>query len=440
MKSQTKKRLRLFLVLYLVIILVAAVGTLGWFIFNRDVNVKNGVSITTGNYLRVSVDGSPFSEQVEFTPEHATLKDVSSGDGQNFYWPQLLLDDSDEPAEGTGFLKIDDTNCSEYYIVFDMKLRATEAMDVYLGSGSSVDPVEPINLQQQYDRQSLYGPISADGIAGAARVAILELDEGGHETLKQIWIPNRGYCLYYDDDGIAQITPSSSIQSYESYYSYYKPTADDPNVFEKVRYTAEDYLTYVNAGGLASPARAVKGEETTPALANDAPVLCHFNNADEEKTLRVRIWFEGTDREADKALNGGLVNYKLQLVGMNKADCPKERGERALEAIGFDYDTGSRRYKLFYDLNKNGSVQTTEGEAFVNELKEDGTFPYGAEVLYSYNGIDWHTVDTTETVDGSKQGYVFVQTDTLKYLYVKFRETATEKGSTIRTLELPAAK
>ena len=431
MKPQTKRRLKLFLVLYLVIVLVAAVGTLGWFVFNRDVNVKNGVSVTTGTYLRVSLDGENYGEQVTFTPVNiANLKDVSSKDGQNFYWPRILSDEADTPPADVDFVKIDDTNCEGYYIVFDLHLRATEEMDVYLGASSSVDPVEPTDsAHEQYDRQSLYGMISADEIAGAARIAILELteEEGPEtETLRQVWIPNPEYELYYEN-GEAKFHRNSSNVEAPAYYGPVGGEEDAEPTIKEQLYGDEDFLKYLSVGtkGLATPATAT-AENSTPAMANGAPVLCHFNDQNEEKHLRVRIWFEGTDREADKALNGGLVDYSLQLVGIHKEACPTQR-EEMLGKVKGAWDETSKKYKLFYDVDGNDSF-TAGKDKWVNDNTGEGN-PYG-DLIYSTDGKTWDQVDPTNGTNGHSFG--------AETYYIKFRETATEKESEYRTLILEA--
>ncbi len=436
MKAQTKKRLKLFLILYLVLVLVAAVSTVGWFVFNRDVNIKNGVSVTTGNYLRVAIgDSTQYGEQATYTPEEGNLVDIT-GDGKDLYWPKRLLDETDKPPEDADFTKLEDEKAAGYYIVFDVHLRATQNMDVYLGQASKVEEVEPITGQEKYDRQSLYGQISADAIAGAARVAILEvtIGDGGEEQeeLKQVWIPNPEYHLDYVENE-ATFDKSGTMETYR----YYKPKADADG-FELATYTAEDYLEHVSVGinHLATPSSAtvVDGKTVdTPAMSNGAPILCSFTDAanEPEKTLRVRLWFEGTDREADKAVNGGLVNYTLQFVGIAKEACPAER-EAALKTICGEWRETNRRYKLFFDTDGSGAWESTQGDTYVNTA--EALENYGARVMYSTNGISWEEVNPTRNGDGASEGYFF---SAGQKLYLKFRETETEKESSVYEYTLP---
>ena len=63
--------------------------------------------------------------------------------------------------------------------------------------------------------------------------------------------------------------------------------------------------------------------ETNETMANKSGIITTLQSSlDEivEKQLVVRIWYEGTDREADQALGGGHVNVKLKFNGLQEKE------------------------------------------------------------------------------------------------------------------------
>ena len=57
------------------------------------------------------------------------------------------------------------------------------------------------------------------------------------------------------------------------------------------------------------------------------------------KRMIIRIWFEGTDREASEALAGGKVAAKFKFTGINKA-APSAADVNALDAV--EYNSSSK--------------------------------------------------------------------------------------------------
>ncbi len=431
MKPKTKKLVKTFIILYVVMVLVAAVATLGWFVFNRGVNVQNGtgVNVVTGNYLRVAIvdaDGNDgeYGEQVTYTPVQTNLVDVT-GDGTTFYWPQVLEDETDKVPADAEYTLLSDDDAEEkgYYITFEVSLKGTQDMEVYLGKNSYIHPAEDVYVpgQSGYHRKSLYGDFSADGIAGAMRVS---LSDATDDTLKQVWIPNDKYRISYDAEGKASFTTGAIYR--ESSYGYMTPT--DDGTFERKDYTIDDYFNTVSVGNnnLATQAVYAKDDETTiqaPAMSNNAPMLCMLDRANDYTCkLRVRIWIEGTDEEADKALNGGEVQYSLEFVGIPTRTDITAENQAKFETIKAHFDNVNRRYILYYDANNSGSLNGDGSGIDDNELFVE------KEVLYTQNGIDWYEVNSSTPADESY--------DQEKPLYIRYRETATEHASEVKQLIL----
>ena len=115
----------------------------------------------------------------------------------------------------------------------------------------------------------------------------------------------------------------------------------------------------------------------------------------------VRIWFEGTDREADKALNGGRVNYNLVFLGIDKTGATTEMQTKLSSLV----------YKA------DGKIYLNDGQNLTPATSEDN-------ILFSTNGIDW----TLYNPSGSNVPLA----DNLKnYAYAKIRETSGTKGTEV---------
>ena len=78
-------------------------------------------------------------------------------------------------------------------------------------------------------------------------------------------------------------------------------------------------------------------------MAGKSPILTHIDsNLEEviEKRLVVRLWYEGTDREADQALGGGHVNFNLKFNGLQEKENVTKENQDLMNSLSFK-TTGS---------------------------------------------------------------------------------------------------
>jgi hypothetical protein len=126
----------------------------------------------------------------------------------------------------------------------------------------------------------------------------------------------------------------------------------------------------------------------SPLLTSIVPE--NLNDFGEEKLI-IRIWYEGTDREADQALGGGQVKVNLKFVGMNEKLYPTSETENLLKNIT--------------------AVKTDDQYSFENV--PDGT-------LYSLNGYDWK--EYSQDRNTNINSYLNIQNKDCK-IYFKTKET-----------------
>jgi len=406
-KSNTKsKKIKwLTAILYIVILCLLATGTLAWFIFDKTATIENNgdMQIVAGSRLDISLDdGATWGSNYDVTISQTSYPDIT-GDGKNFICPMFLdADDNVFANDPNTFRVIDDENENLYYISLRIKFRTAADTEVYLSNESYV---KPKNMQVSDINKSIYGNISRDGIAGAVRVSFSEETEDKNgvpiEELRNIWIPNDKYELYYQSEE----AKFKETGTREAGYGY--QYLNDGKI-ESYTFSDEDYYSRnVTVGGAEALASPTQSDGST-ARVNQAQKLLDFSsNASEsvmgirEKTLIVRIWIEGTDREADKALVGGEMSYKLHFICIDKNENPN--GEK-LEQIELNAE------------NKTLSIP-------------DSTMELSEKVEYSTNGIDW-TAYTTSVSYGDKN----------KYIYIRFVETVADKASEVKVIDLSTSE
>ena len=432
-KSKGKKLLRTAVILYIVILATVTVATLGWFVFdgNAGITAEAGVKITVGNNLEISrwtkdKGWSVYGQSIEITKKEMNFScpDITGGiiDGElKFFYPKAL-DDNDNLINDASLLE--ELNGTEgYYLELRVKFRSASEMGIYLSGDSYVSPVDTSK------KNSTYGSaVSTDYIAGAARVSfseVTEVDANGKivsETLKSIWIPNDHIELYYDEEfqevngNIISHIVARVNESGERELFYRDAEEGSPNYgstlpygymgvlngeIQQYAWTVADYYNKLVTVG--NGALAVENKNSATTIGNACEIV-NFDGADgklNEKEVVIRIWFEGTDREADEAFNGGEVKYQFSFVGVNK-DAPTEETVSKLESIKY---------------NTNGTLSVGDTPATVSD-----------NILYSYNGIDWSLYNNS--------GINTLPIDTsYTEIYVKISETVANKETAVRVLQ-----
>ena len=252
------------------------------------------------------------------------------------------------------------------YITFDMIFRSlVPNTTIHLDSGSfakgaceeySGDTREGYKLSPNTTRQSKYGNFSSDAIVGAVRVAFLEYVDHGESAdtivgtkLTEyennpllVWIPRPDIYLNNNPTGSNSrekqvdgwgldlnvpsnrtynlVSDSQNNASYSTYvHQYY-------NVFSVAQNETPSITTYPSAVASTIDADAPSNaNRVTLGTTRDLITLDHVNAADFADSnpdndyyygkVRVRIWIEGTDTEARRALAGGKFSIGFHITG-----------------------------------------------------------------------------------------------------------------------------
>ena len=355
-----------------VILLLSLIGgTYAWFFVNEDVSVSYGNSVfcEAGDSLEISfLKGNEGDETVRWTSsldystQDFSLVDIS-GNGTELYRPREINEYLYPVGMDRALSNLEDAK-NFSYIELRVAFRSVAKMNVYLNKESFVNPVIVEGVH------NVFGDFSPGYIAGAMRVAILD---DATEELLMLWAPNSKYELTDNMDGTYDFSVNGKP---EEVYSYYLKNADG-GISE----------TDVTAEMFASKKFVVDSTGSELGWAGDSPVLLSLNpeteGAYDQKNVRIRIWFEGTDREAHQALAGGNVNVKLKFVGVAKE--VDETKEATIQAITFN---GSSFSGL-----QTGMIYSVDGREWTETVPIVSTLAPGTTVFIKYP----ETEDTYET-------------------------------------------
>lgn len=420
----TKKWIRLSVILYIVILSVAAVFTMAWFLFDETATIQtsDNMQITAGSKLEIAhieKDGTvgDWGQQITLNTGSDVFPDIT-GDGNLFYYPKVL-DDNDQAFETVdSFVDLSTVeDVGVFYITVHLRFRTTMPMTVYLSEDSFVKGKTDTLEGAEAENNSIFGDFSRDGIAGAVRVAFVEYNSqvADEYTLRNVWIPNDTYQLSYDQnetigtngDHKAYFTTGGE-REYTTLedgtkalnYGYLEKTT--VNGEEKMVFKPWSEEQYVDqAVTLESQGLASEDQNGVQWIGGAAPLI-EFKESDMKngfavRDLYIKIWIEGTDREADKAFTDGQLEYNFSFTGIEKGDFEKVNAEIAAKTIVSD---GS---KLYYKENDT-----------LTEITETNL------LLYSYNGVDWKPYNGQMVSDEEFQN---------SYVWVKYGEKIHVKAS-----------
>ena len=381
MKENTKRYVKLSILLYIVILSVALVGTLAWFLFEQSATIKTEEDsrIIAGEYLEICFDDGdddPNNDKwgIDVSVSNsAQFPDVSlTPDGTVWYPVSLEEDDGLIYGEAGRGVYENVTGLNGYLVKIPLKVRASTGINVYLDQSSKLEGVD----LEKTDASGVDGSVfSRDAVAGAARVAFF--DESG---AKMVWVPNERYELISSSEGALNIVYDGNP---EDEYKYL-------NVVDGIVNEGSEYGTW-DSDLIALGTDKLASDGNT----NEATPLLEFTKAGEEKKLVIYIWIEGSDREANTVLSGGSFKYDLKLTGIV---------EKAPSAVNVD--------DVAY---KNGQLVYASSGAEV-----------GSEILYSYDGNVW-TPYSTGNPDLAKGNSV---------LYVRAKETAAERAGLVKEIAI----
>ena len=320
MKENTKKYVKLSIILYIVILSVALVGTLAWFVFKQSATIttEKNSKIVAGEYLEICIDNGEDKWVTDMKlADPVQYPDVSvTPDGT--VWYPISLDEGDQLFTGEKGKGVYDnvTEKEGYFLKLNLKVRASKGLDVYLHSDSYI---EGVNM----DKTDANKMFSKDAIAGAARVGFFD-----EEGLKTIWVPNEKFQLLSDENGVNGFEFDGEA---EGEYKYL-------NVVDETVNAGNEYLEW-------DPNKITVGDNVLASdnSINEAKPLLSFSDAGEQK-LTVYVWVEGTDREANTVLSGGSIKFNLKLVGVLPKALASENADLDINAVEFNKADGSFTY------------------------------------------------------------------------------------------------
>lgn len=303
----------LFKALSMIIVLISV--TFSWFVFTKETTIDGSITGQATSVITVTLSDEEknyWDSKLELTAEGGFASTTEySGNGeklyipiirrnqiQGFYLPSHFLSsaEDEEHNEDLSDKELTDEEIYELYEPSYVEIVAYVKTDgpisLYLGQDSEVVPVNTSK--------------NLDYIAGAVRVAILV---DGFEPF--IWAPNSTY--HHRGNGSVATTGEP-----ESQYSYVYSDSD------KQFLTTEDIVVIENPEklkyGTSEDKRFVWGDLNSfsdyqnmvePIFTTDASL-----NQDIEIKMTIRIWVEGTDREAVKELIGGKFLAKFQFLAV----------------------------------------------------------------------------------------------------------------------------
>ena len=321
--THKNKKLILGLGSVLLILALIGVGVFAWYM-NLSSNYINPqvLQVTSSQYLEVRqavAEGeteNEFANALELTFEDLVLVDIT-GEGTTLVRPKLLQ--SAEETTGVTFASPDISTASEWvtpeankdYIDVPLEFRSNKHLDVYLGAGSAVTPHCGLDnaLGANAENVSNYGSFSRDLMAGAARVAFVSA--GASPETVMVWEPNRNYELYYESGW--QFNLNGSAETPHKYYYVASSNAKIESSLESVNIpVVYDEDIALNTAAISYPTGSALNARVLTLAYNEATGFY-------EGKVTLRIWIEGCDREARRALAGGQIDVALYLNGYETA-------------------------------------------------------------------------------------------------------------------------
>lgn len=325
-KSKEKKNLRSSLLVLLLIAILLIASTYAWFTANRTVTIsslevnvqaQNGLQISTDaenwkaiitseDILTGAYDGNTNRIPVSMEPV-STDGTVVSGNMNMFYG--VMEPDEDGTYALTATQETDAT--TEKYIVFDIFLKADEAMDLTLTAESAVTTKEGSEDKglQNASRVAFVNEGTVATTAGSAAATVLangtSFSVGDRKTI--IWEPNAGS---HTAEAIAN-NPYGGVITDGTQVTYYgvKTAITDPIDRATINDGTDDKHFAEMAGA---------GLTKTNTGASETANFIHLDEGITK--IRVYMWVEGQDVDCDNSASGTDIVFNVQF------DAPKTVG------------------------------------------------------------------------------------------------------------------
>ena len=324
-KKQRKAVLKLVSLLLVVATLIATAAW-SWF---RDPN--NTHAKVTGTFvsiksedplLEMSVNDGSYTTSLDITDGNGFLRDLdmvpvmglgykigsTTGKvkaGETYLYIPSLSYNNDGTAYVPSGSEWKNAEPNVDYISLKIKFRSKSEIDVYIASGTSVvtecEKTGKSLVGEDAGNKSIYGPFSRDASVGALRMSVCYPEE----TLQCLWIPRPDVELSKNADGYTLKRVSSG--NWLGRHYYYK--TDGEYTYEEKRcvlYSSAFTATSSEAGAAGTVARV--GSKDNQVREGDYYTY----------TTYIKIWFDGCDTEAVRALSRGRFKINLGFVAIER--------------------------------------------------------------------------------------------------------------------------
>ena len=323
-RKENRKNLKSSLLVLLLIAILLIASTYAWFTANRTVSIDTlEVNVQASNGLQIStnavdwkavitnadITGGAYAGNTNRVPtsmEPVSTDGTVTGGNMNMFYGIMAPTDGGNYAL-TATQETDST--TNRYIVFDIFLKADEAMDLTLTGNSNVSAVGESKGLENAARVAFIkkGTVAADGATAAADAIALaggsSFSVGDRETV--IWEPNAGSHTQaavnnnpYGDD--ATISVGDDVAPVQ-YYGI-KTTIVDPIDRATINDgTDNTHFAEMTGAGLTT---TNKGADQT----------VNFLHIDEGITkVRIYMWVEGQDVDCDNSASGTDIAFNIEL-------------------------------------------------------------------------------------------------------------------------------
>lgn len=271
------------------LVILLLLTSLAWFVFDNYVDLSSlevDVKDATNVWISNSTDKDSWSDNLVYTGEvDGGLYSITeySGNGTQLYLP-IVRD-----KQVMGYFPVSE-NMDQNYLEFSVFIKSDGPINIFLGDGSSVTPIDlGSNLSSD-------GDFSKDYIVGAVRVA-LYTEENKDNPI--VWAPNSQIEYTEINNSI------TTLGQVENNYTYaIGKGINDMKVIP----------TDGKNAGIDSDGNFLWGEINKITDKSNMKPILQFDGrygTENVKEVKIRVWVEGTDREAISALIGG--KFKLNI-------------------------------------------------------------------------------------------------------------------------------
>ncbi len=238
-----------------------------------------------------------FVSDVDLTPVTGLGYKLSQTD-KYLYLPKLKYENGETSVDDTSAF----TQATEnlHYISLKIAFKTSFPADIYIGKGTRVVTESAILTGEDAGNKSLYGNFSRDAMVGALRMSVCVGDEGDSDYF--LWIPQPNLKLEKDASGKYYLNTNAytGTSSWAGEHHFYS--------------TDRKYSTENNCAASADAVLAVEDKVNGA----DSRTMIGSTDKDTTCTAYLKIWIEGTDEEAVRALSGGRFKLELNFVAIEK--------------------------------------------------------------------------------------------------------------------------